>query len=70
MKLLKNPALCATAAALFGILPMKNATAQTKPPGYMIIEYEVTDSAGYREYLSRTSRNQTGNTMDPEWMLR
>jgi uncharacterized protein (DUF1330 family) len=28
---------------------------QTEPVGYMVIEYEVTDQAGYREYLKASA---------------
>ena len=34
---------------------MQIASAQTKPPGFMVVEYEVTDPAGYREYLKASA---------------
>ncbi len=37
--------------AFFGMFAVDSTMAQTKTPGYMIIEYEITDQAAYREYL-------------------
>jgi uncharacterized protein (DUF1330 family) len=33
------------------IVVMNSTSAQTNQPGYMIVEYEVTDSVAYQEYL-------------------
>ena len=55
MKPIKSLALTATAAALIGMLTMEHTIAQTRPLGHMIIEYEVTDPAGYREYLKASA---------------
>jgi uncharacterized protein (DUF1330 family) len=34
---------------------MSISSAQTRPPGYMIVEYEVTDPAAYQEYLKASA---------------
>ena len=51
----KTFVLAGIATALSGALAMDSAKAETKAPGYMIIEYEVTDPAGYREYLKASA---------------
>jgi uncharacterized protein (DUF1330 family) len=48
-------ALAAIVTAFIGAFAVDTTTAQTKPPGYMIIEYEVMDPAGYREYLKASA---------------
>lgn len=39
------------AAIFFGATTLTTTFAQTKPPGFMIIEYEVVDADGYKKYL-------------------
>ena len=39
------------AVVALGALAVAASHAQSKTPGYMVIEYEVTDRAGYQEYL-------------------
>ena len=34
---------------------MDSSSAQTRAPGYMIIEYEITDQAEFREYLKASA---------------
>jgi uncharacterized protein (DUF1330 family) len=51
----KTIALAALAVACIGVLAVRPANAQTKPPGYMIVEYEVIDAAGYQEYLKASA---------------
>ena len=43
------------AIVAFGAIAVTASRAQSKPPGYMIIEYEVTDRAGYQEYLKASA---------------
>jgi len=51
----KTCAAAIVVIALIGALAVDTTIAQTKAPGYMIIEYEVTDPAGYREYLKASA---------------
>lgn len=48
-------ALAAITLAMSGPLSVNATSAKPKPPGYMIIEYEVTDQAGFREYLKASA---------------
>ena len=41
---------------------MSAAIAQARPPGFMIIEYEVLDPAGYREYLKASNALRTSGS--------
>lgn len=43
------------AAALVGILDVNAAEVEPKLPGYVVVEYEVTDPAGYRDYLKASA---------------
>jgi len=51
----KTIALAALAAACIAVLAVTPASAQPKPPGYMIVEYEVIYAAGYQEYLKASA---------------
>jgi uncharacterized protein (DUF1330 family) len=51
LKLTRN----AVAVTLIGVLAVDSSNAQTQAPGYMIIEYEITDQAEYREYLKASA---------------
>jgi uncharacterized protein (DUF1330 family) len=51
----KSLALVAVAVALIGVLFVDSSSAQTRAPGYMIIEYEITDQAEFREYLKASA---------------
>ena len=48
---MQRPALIGAAGESPVLLNALAASAQTEPPGFMVVEYEVTDPAGYREYL-------------------
>jgi uncharacterized protein (DUF1330 family) len=41
--------------ALIGALAVDTSNAQTKAPGYMIVEYEIADQAEFREYLKASA---------------
>ena len=55
MNRMKTLSLAAIGFALSGIFAADSIMAQTKAPGYMIIEYEITDQAEYREYLKASA---------------
>lgn len=56
MNITRNLALAGIGMALLtGVLPVNTVSAQTKVPGYMIVEYEVTDQAEFREYLKASA---------------
>ena len=51
----KTFALAVIISTLTGVLAVDAPRAQTKLPGYMIIEYTVTDPSAYREYLKASA---------------
>jgi len=51
----KSLALVAVAVTLIGVLFVDSSSAQTRAPGYMIFEYEITDQAEFREYLKASA---------------
>jgi uncharacterized protein (DUF1330 family) len=51
----KTLMLAAIAFALTVVFAVETTRAQARAPGYMIIEYEVTDQAEYREYLKASA---------------
>ena len=55
MNITLHHALAAIGMALIGMFAMTTAIAQTKPPGYLIVEYEVIDQAEFREYLKASA---------------
>jgi len=55
MNITRTLALAGIGMALIGVLAVNTSSAQTKAPGYMIIEYEITDQAEYREYLKASA---------------
>lgn len=55
MKFTKNHAIAGIGMALICMLAVASSSAQTKPPGYMIVEYEITDQAEFREYLKASN---------------
>jgi uncharacterized protein (DUF1330 family) len=55
MNVTKTLSLAGIGMALIGVLFVDTSSAQTKAPGYMIIEYEITDQAEYREYLKASA---------------
>jgi uncharacterized protein (DUF1330 family) len=43
--------ICATLAGIaIGAVGIESIRAQTKPPGYVVVEFEVTDPAGWKNY--------------------
>jgi hypothetical protein len=50
MKLSKPLSLAVVAITLIGVLAVDSSSAQSRAPAYMIIEYEITDQAEFREY--------------------
>lgn len=55
MNVTKTLALAGIGMASIGGLAVNASSAQTKAPAYMIIEYEITDQAEYREYLKASA---------------
>jgi uncharacterized protein (DUF1330 family) len=51
----KTAAFAILLAFVATTIAMNSPSAQTKPPGYMIVEYEVTDSLAYQEYLKASA---------------
>jgi len=47
--------LVAVAVALLGVLAVGSSSAQTRAPGYMIVEYEITDQAEFGECLKASA---------------
>lgn len=43
--------LALIAGALIGATGIELARAAAKPPGYLIVEYEITDPAGFKTYI-------------------
>lgn len=43
--------LAVVAGALIGAAGIELARAGAKPPGYLVVEYEITDPAGFKTYL-------------------
>ena len=43
--------LAVIAGAIIGAVSIEMARAAAKPPGYLVVEYEITDSAGFKTYL-------------------
>ncbi len=43
--------LAVIAGAIIGAASIEMARAAAKPPGYLIVEYEITDPAGFKIYL-------------------
>ena len=51
----RHHALVAIAVTFIGVFAVDSSSAQTRAPGYMIVEYEVTDQAEFREYLKASA---------------
>lgn len=45
--------LAVVAGAIIGAVGIDMARAAAKPPGYLVVEYEITDPAGFKTYLPR-----------------
>jgi uncharacterized protein (DUF1330 family) len=43
--------LAVVAGAIIGAAGIEFARAATKPPGYLVVEYEITDPAGFKTYV-------------------
>jgi uncharacterized protein (DUF1330 family) len=43
--------LAVIAGAIIGAAGIEMARAGAKPPGYLVVEYEITDPAGFKTYL-------------------
>ena len=43
--------LAVVAGAIMGAAAIELARAAAKPPGFLIVEYEITDPAGFKTYL-------------------
>lgn len=43
--------LAVIAGAIIGAVGIEMARAGAKPPGYLVVEYEITDPAGFKTYL-------------------
>ena len=43
--------LAVIAGAIIGAASIEMARAVGKPPGYLVVEYEITDPAGFKTYL-------------------
>ena len=43
--------LAVVAGAIIGAASIEMARAAAKPPGYLVVEYEITDAAGFKTYL-------------------
>ena len=47
--------LAIVAGVIIGAAGIEMARAAAKPPGYLVVEYEITDPAGFKTYLQRAS---------------
>lgn len=43
--------LAVIAGAIIGAAGIEMARAAAKPPGYLVVEYEITDPAGFKTYI-------------------
>ncbi len=43
--------LAVVVGAIIGAASVEMARAAAKPPGYLVVEYEITDPAGFKNYI-------------------
>jgi uncharacterized protein (DUF1330 family) len=44
--------LTLTAGVVIGVVGVELARASAEPPGFLVVEYEIIDPAGWKEYLA------------------
>ena len=47
--------LAVVAGSIIGAVGIEMARAAAKPPGYLVVEYEIIDPAGFKIYLQGSS---------------
>ena len=60
MKMTFKLALAAVGGAVIGALGVGVTGAQTKPPAFLVAEFEVTDPAGWKTYVDGTRAISSG----------
>jgi uncharacterized protein (DUF1330 family) len=54
--------MAAVAGVVIGALGSEAIRAQPKPPGFLVVEYEVTDPVGWKTYVDGARANPSGGT--------
>lgn len=54
--------LAVVAGSIIGAVGIEMARAAAKPPGYLVVEYEIIDPAGFKIYLQGSSAIKSSRT--------
>jgi uncharacterized protein (DUF1330 family) len=55
-------AVALVTGVLIGTVGIESLRAQPRPPGFLVVEFEVTDPAGWKTYLDGARANPGGGT--------